>query len=260
MLAGRLRRDRLGGPQRRHDLGVVGAGHGVALRCVGRGSDLGGADDVERRQRAGIGDVGEIVLVMRRRRLCRNRLGGPGRRHDPRAVDALGGIALRRVGGRMDLLRADRVQSGQGAGIGDVGDVVLMLRGGRLCRNRLGGAQRGHDLGMVGAGHGFALRCIGCSVDLGGAHGIQRRQRAGVGDVGEIMLMRGAGEACDELASRRLARHARLVDLEFVGVGDAAHAGQLADPLRHLYGLRQGNLLGLGCAVPSIAAAGMQRQ
>ena len=50
------------------------------------------------------------------------------------------------------------------------------------------------------------------SVDLGGAHGIQRRQRAGVGDVGEIMLMRGAGEACDELASRRLARHARLVD------------------------------------------------
>ena len=212
-------------------------------------------------QRAGIGDVGEIVLVMPCGAACAA-IASAVRAAVMIRVPSMPSAAstLRGVGGRIDLLRADRVQCGQGAGIGDVGESVLMLRGGRLCRDRLGGAQRGHDLGVVGAGHGFALRCIGCSVDLGGAHGIQRRQRAGIGDVGEIMLMRGAGEACDELASRRLARHARLVDLEFVGVGDAAHAGQLADPLRHLYGLRQGNLLGLGCAVPSIAAAGMQRQ
>ncbi len=195
MLAGRLRRDRLGRPQRRHDLGVVDAGHGVALRCVGRGSNLGGADRIQRGQRAGIGDVGEIVLMLRGGRLHRDRFGGAQRRHDLGFVGAGHGVAVRRIGRGLDLGGADAVQRCERAGIRDVGQIVLMLAG-RLRRDRLGGAQRRHDLGVVGAGHGVALRCVGRGSDLGGADDVERRQRAGIGDVGEIVLVMRRRRLC----------------------------------------------------------------
>ena len=210
---GRLRRNRLGGTQGRHDLGVVGARHRFALRCIGCGLDLGGADRIQRRERAGIGDVGDLVLMLAGR-MRRDRLGRAQRRHDLAVVGAGHGVALRCIGCGIDLGGADRIQRRQRAGIGDVGEIVLMLRGGRLRRDRFGGAQRRHDLGFVGAGHSVALRCIGCGLDLGGADAVQRCERAGIGDVGQIVLM-----LAGRLRRDRLGGAQRRHDLGVVGAG-----------------------------------------